>query len=217
MILKVCGMKEPDNIRDLVELKPDYLGFIFYPESKRFAGKLDLESISNIPASVKKTGVFVNESMDAMADEVIQYNLDAVQLHGDESADFCRSFKKFLHNMQTEKHVELIKAFGISEGFDFTTLQPYEDFVDYFLFDTSTVQHGGSGETFDWNILQDYKGSKPYFLSGGLSPENIHAVSRLNDLRLHGIDLNSKFEHEPGIKDIEKLRAAFGVLRGGES
>src|SRR5688572_2051436 len=113
MIIKVCGMREPDNIRELVELKPDYLGFIFYPDSKRFVGELQANALASISPSIKKTGVFVNESMDAMADEVIQYNLDAVQLHGDESAEFCRSFRKFLHNMQTEKHVEIIKAFGI--------------------------------------------------------------------------------------------------------
>src|SRR5687768_16202251 len=102
MIIKVCGMKEPDNIRELVELNPDYVGFIFYQHSKRFVGELHMDALALISPSTKKTGVFVNESMDAMADEVIQYDLDAVQLHGDESAEFCRSFRKFLHNMQTE-------------------------------------------------------------------------------------------------------------------
>ncbi|SKB42906.1 phosphoribosylanthranilate isomerase [Daejeonella lutea] len=213
MILKVCGMREPDNIRELVELQPDYIGFIFYPHSSRFAGKLDLTTIGQIPAHVKKTGVFVDEAMDTMADEVIQYNLDAIQLHGSESPEFCRSFKKFLHNMQTEKHVELIKAFGIHEGFDFTALDAYEDFVDYFLFDTSTAGHGGSGQTFDWNILQHYHGTKQYFLSGGLSPDNIDAVRSLKDVRLHGLDLNSKYEHEPALKDIDKIRETFDKIR----
>src|ERR1700754_1556764 len=119
MIIKVCGMREPDNIRELLELTPDYIGLIFYPHSKRFVGGLRADAITSILPSTKKTGVFVDETMDAMADEVIQYDLDAVQLHGDESAEFCRSFRKFLHNMQTEKYVEIIKAFGISEEFDF--------------------------------------------------------------------------------------------------
>ncbi len=213
MIIKVCGMREPGNIRELAELKPEYIGFIFYPHSKRFAGDLNSDTISAVPEPIKKVGVFVNEAMDAIADEVIKYDLDAVQLHGDESPDFCRSFRKFLHHMQTEKHVEIIKAFGISGDFDFDTLAGYEDFVDYYLFDTSTDTHGGSGLTFDWTILKNYQEKKPYFLSGGLSPDNIHAVSGIKDVRLYGVDLNSKFEVEAGIKDIDKLRSAFERIR----
>lgn len=213
MIIKVCGMREPDNIRDLVELSPDYMGLIFYPHSKRYMKGLDTSSMKSIPPTIKKTGVFVNESMDAMADEVIQYELDAIQLHGEESAEFCRSFRKFLHNMQTEKHVEIIKAFGISEGFDFTALNDYEDYVDYFLFDTKTDDHGGSGLAFDWSILENYKGKKPYFLSGGLSQENIHGIKDLKDVRFHGVDLNSRFENEAGLKDINKLRDVFERIR----
>lgn len=214
MIIKVCGMKEPDNIRELVELKPDYVGFIFYPHSKRFVGNLNTDAMSSISMSTKKTGVFVNETMDAMADEVIQFNLDAVQLHGDESAEFCRSFRIFLHNMQTEKDVEIIKAFGIADGFDFNTLSDYEDFVDYFLFDTQTDDHGGSGKSFDWSILDNYHGKKQYFLSGGLSPENIQGIKELKDVRLYGVDLNSKFEIEPGVKNIVELKTAFDRIRG---
>ncbi|MGB4400319.1 MAG: phosphoribosylanthranilate isomerase [Daejeonella sp.] len=213
MIIKVCGMREPDNIRELVELNPDYLGLIFYPHSKRYMKGLDATHMKSIPPTTKKTGVFVNEAMDVMADEVIQYDLDAIQLHGNEPAEFCRSFRKFLHNMQTEKHVEIIKAFGISEDFDFSALSEYEDFVDYFLFDTKTAEHGGSGITFDWSILENYKGKKPYFLSGGLSLENIHGITDLKDLRFHGVDLNSKFETEAGIKDINRLRSAFEKIR----
>ena len=213
MIIKVCGMREPDNIKELVELKPDYVGFIFYPHSKRFVGELHADALASISPSTKKTGVFVNESMDVMADEVIQYDLDAVQLHGDESAEFCRSFSKFLHNMQTEKHVEIIKAFGISEEFDFSILGDYEEFVDYFLFDTKTTDHGGSGLKFDWRILENYHGKKPYFLSGGLSLDNIHGIKEIKDVRFHGVDLNSKFEISTGLKDINKLRSVFERIR----
>ncbi|MEJ7694830.1 phosphoribosylanthranilate isomerase [Daejeonella sp.] len=206
-------MKEPKNIRGLVELKPDYVGFIFYPHSKRFVGDLEVGALAAIPGSIKKTGVFVNEAMDVIADQVINYDLDAVQLHGDESPDFCRSFRKFLHNMQTEKHVEIIKAFGISEEFDFATLSGYEDFADFFLFDTKTSDHGGSGRTFDWKILEKYHGKKPYFLSGGLSSDNIHGINEIKDVRFYGVDLNSKFETDAGIKDIDKLRSVFERVR----
>lgn len=213
MIIKVCGMKEPDNIRELIELKPDYLGLIFYPHSLRFVGDLDPDAVAAVPSSIKKTGVFVNEAMDVIADQVINYNLDAVQLHGDESPDFCRTFKKFLHNMQTEKHVEIIKAFGISEEFEFSILAGYEDFVDYFLFDTKTSHHGGSGLAFDWNILDNYRGKKPYFLSGGLSSDNIHGIKGIKDVRFYGVDLNSRFEIGSGVKDIDKLRSVFKSIR----
>ncbi len=213
MIIKVCGMREPDNIRQLLDLKPDYLGFIFYAHSKRFVGDLPADAMSSIFTSTKKTGVFVNETMDAMADKVIKYDLDAVQMHGDESAEFCRSFRKFLSNMQTEKNVEIIKAFGVSDEFDFGILASYEDFVDYFLFDTKTTDHGGSGVSFDWNILENYHGRKPYFLSGGLSPDNIHGIKGIKDMRFYGVDLNSRFEIDAGVKDIERLRSVFERIR----
>jgi phosphoribosylanthranilate isomerase len=205
-------MRDSANITQLSELKPDYVGFIFYPHSKRYVGNPDIDLLSSISQSIKKTGVFVNEAMDKIADEVIKYNLDAVQLHGSESGEFCRSFRKYLQNMQTEKHVEIIKAFGLSEEFDFHTLADYEDFVDYFLFDTKTSTYGGSGLTFDWDILKQYHGSKPYFLSGGISEESIINIKGLVDARLYGVDLNSRFEIEPGIKDIDKLRSVFKLL-----
>lgn len=214
MIIKVCGMREPENIRELAELGPDYVGFIFYLHSKRFVGDLHADATTSVSPTSKKTGVFVNETMDAIADAVIQHDLDAVQLHGDESAEFCRTFRKFIHNMQTEKYVEIIKAFGISEEFDFSTLESYEDFVDYYLFDTKTAEHGGSGIPFDWSILENYKGRKPYFLSGGLNEENVEGIREINDVRLYGVDLNSKFETEPGVKDINKLRNVFDKIRG---
>jgi phosphoribosylanthranilate isomerase len=213
MIIKVCGMRNPDNIRELTELKPDYVGFIFYLHSKRFVGDLSADASASVSSTTKKTGVFVNETMDVMADAVIQHDLDAVQLHGEESGEFCRTFRKFLHNMQTEKHVEIIKAFGISEDFDFGQLEDYEDFVDFYLFDTQSPEHGGSGIAFDWSNLENYKGKKPYFLSGGLSPDNIDAIKEIKDVRLYGVDLNSKFEVEAGMKDIEKLKSAFERIR----
>ncbi|HEY1009368.1 MAG: phosphoribosylanthranilate isomerase [Daejeonella sp.] len=213
MIIKVCGMREAVNIRELQELKPDYMGFIFYPHSKRFVGEPDAELLASIDSGIKKTGVFVDEAMDEIADRVIKYNLDAVQLHGRETAEFCRSFRKFIQNMQTNKRIEIIKAFGISADFDFSILAGYEDFVDYYLFDTRTAEHGGSGISFDWSVLENYHGKKGYFLSGGLSAENIAGVKKLKDARLYGVDLNSKFETAPAFKDIKGLREVFKELR----
>ncbi len=178
-----------------------------------FAGDMEAATLDTFPRAVKRTGVFVNEAMDTIADQVIKYDLDAVQLHGDESPDFCRSFRKFLHNMQTEKHVEIIKAFGIYDKFDFAVLAGYEDMVDYFLFDTKSIDHGGSGLTFDWAILDNYHGKKPYFLSGGLSSDNIDRINEIKDVRFYGVDLNSKFETEPGVKDIKKLKSVFERIR----
>lgn len=217
MILKVCGMRDAANIAQLSDLKPDYMGFIFYPHSKRYVGHPDVDLLSSISKSIKKTGVFVNETMDKIADEVIKYDLDAVQLHGSEPGEFCRSFRKFIQNMQTEKHVEIIKAFGLSSEFDFHTLTDYEDFVDYFLFDTKTNLYGGSGLTFDWDILKQYHGAKPYFLSGGIGEESISSIIGFKDARLYGVDLNSRFEIEPGIKDIDNLRSVFKLLRKSAS
>lgn len=212
MMIKVCGMREPGNIQQVSALKPNYMGFIFYPQSKRFVDASLSDITMSVGNDIKKTGVFVDEDIHTIADRVIQFQLDAVQLHGHETPEFCRSLKVFIRNMETDSAVELIKAFGLSPEFDFATLADYEDVVDYFLFDTKTIDYGGSGMTFDWHILDSYSGKKRFFLSGGLSPENIKQVKQLGDARLAGVDLNSKFETEPGIKDIDKLKTVFNLL-----
>ena len=213
MIIKVCGMKEPENIRQLAELNVDYMGFIFYPLSKRFAGAPDKHVLTSLPTSIKKTGVFVDANIEVIADKVNYYQLDAVQLHGAESPEFCRSLKKVLQNVCGGKSVELIKALGIFPGFNFNDLEVFQEEVDYFLFDTKTAGHGGSGISFDWNILKEYVGSKPYFLSGGISAENVDGITDFADHHLYGVDLNSRFETEPGIKDISKLESVFQLIR----
>ena len=205
MKIKVCGMKMPDNIQDLVLLKPDYLGFIFYNKSKRFVAEIDAQTLRNIPTSVKKTGVFVNEEEQQVVALVEKYKLEAVQLHGSESPEYCARL--------TESGLEVIKAFGIDDDFDFSKLESYTKMVKYFLFDTKTKAHGGSGLTFNWRALEKYTLAKPYFLSGGLSLENLSEVLALKDERLYAVDLNSCFETEPAIKNIEKLKLAFNILR----
>ncbi|MDO7742863.1 MAG: phosphoribosylanthranilate isomerase, partial [Pedobacter sp.] len=146
--LKICGMKDPLNIRDAAALKPDYLGFIFYPASKRFIADLDPAVVRNIPSSIKTTGVFVNEELAVVKKAIADYRLKAVQLHGQESPDYCRALLN---------DAEVIKAFGIDAAFNFASLKPYEDAADYFLFDTQTAEHGGSGKTFSWQLLEQYK------------------------------------------------------------
>lgn len=204
MKIKVCGMKEPENIRQLSSLNPDYMGFIFYPNSKRFTAELDTDILTNLPISIKKTGVFVNEELFVIADKIKKYQLDAVQLHGDETPEICREL--------SENEVEIIKAFGIDDNFNFSNLEPYLNVVDYFLFDTKTTAHGGSGKSFNWQLLKNYIYQKPYFLSGGLSLENLDQVMNFKDNRFYAVDLNSCFELEPGIKNIQKLKEAILII-----
>ncbi|MBS1528298.1 MAG: phosphoribosylanthranilate isomerase [Bacteroidetes bacterium] len=199
MKIKVCGMKDPGNISAVAALQPDYMGFIFYPQSPRFVTELDI-----IEIPVIKTGVFVNENVGKVKKLAGKYQLDAIQLHGNESPDYCEVFKD---------KVIVIKAFGVDETFDFEMLVPYAGKVDYFLFDTKTGTHGGSGLTFDWSLLNKYQLDVPFFLSGGLSPENIHEVKTIGHPQFYGVDLNSKFEVEPGLKDVDKLIEAFEILR----
>jgi phosphoribosylanthranilate isomerase len=198
-------MMQPENISRLAEYRPDYLGFIFYKFSKRFAGEINEKIIQNLPIEIKRTGVFVDSELSEIIDKIELYKLTAVQLHGNESAEVCQRLK--------QEGVEVIKAFGVDEDFDFKVLVPYNDAVDYFLFDTKTVQHGGSGEVFDWSILNKYPLDKPYFLSGGLSLENLNQVNAIEDSRLYAVDLNSRFEIEPGLKDIEKISKAINMIR----
>ncbi len=196
--IKICGLKYPDNIRDVLALQPDYIGFIFHPASKRFVGQLDAEWVTELD-SVKKTGVFVNADASLIATYVDRYGFQAVQLHGDESPEFCAALQ------QMDMGVEIIKAFGMNALFNWAKLTAYEGVVDYYLFDTQSSQRGGTGVRFDWRLLDGYASNKPFFLSGGISAENIKDALRLGDSRLYALDLNSKFETEPGIKDITLL------------
>lgn len=203
--LKVCGMRDADNIRQLAALNPDYIGFIFYAESKRYAEFLDSTVLAELPSSIKKTGVFVNATSQDILEKVQKYQLDAIQLHGQESPKFCLEFKN--------SGIEVIKAFGVDEAFDFNISNAYQSAVDYFLFDTKTPLHGGSGHLFNWDLLKAYMLATPYFLSGGISAEQVSDLLKLTDERLYALDLNSRFEVAPGVKDIEKLTLFFNEIR----
>ncbi|RZJ78810.1 MAG: phosphoribosylanthranilate isomerase [Flavobacterium sp.] len=199
--IKVCGMKQAANIAAVAELQPDYLGFIFYQKSPRFITEVSAELIKYVPSTIKTTGVFVNEDVNIVKQYIIKYNLKAVQLHGNEDVNYCEHLKS--------SGVEIIKAFGIDAQFDFEKLSSYLNVVDYFLFDTQTPAHGGSGKVFDWSLLQNYKFDKSYFLSGGIDLVHTAMIKEIVDQRLYAIDINSKFELEPGLKDIEKLKELF--------
>ncbi|SMD18012.1 phosphoribosylanthranilate isomerase [Pedobacter nyackensis] len=199
--LKICGMKLPDNIRAVAALQPDYLGFIFFRGSKRFVDGLTPSFVKNLPAGIRRTGVFVNEELNKVAELATLYGLNAVQLHGQEPVKYCIALKGLLD----DAGIVLIKAFGVNEQFDFNTLSAYANVVDYFLFDTQTPDHGGSGKTFNWALLNNYSLNKPYFLSGGIGPESMEQLKEINDPRLYAIDINSRFELAPGLKDIDKL------------
>ncbi|SFC72002.1 phosphoribosylanthranilate isomerase [Parapedobacter composti] len=195
--IKICGLKHPGNIRDVVALQPDYIGFIFHPDSKRFVGGLDGAWVRRLDGT-KKTGVFVNADAGQVNAAILQYGLAAVQLHGQETPAYCAALKGL--------GVEIIKAFGIDAQFDWAVVADYETVADYYLFDTKSPRHGGTGVRFDWGLLSGYGLNTPFFLSGGIGAENIREALHIADDRLYALDLNSRFETEPGVKDIGLLK-----------
>jgi phosphoribosylanthranilate isomerase len=202
--LKVCGMRDSQNIREVSKLLPDYMGFIFYEKSPRFVGE-QFKLPENFPAEIKKVGVFVNASSDEMKKQKEIFSLDVLQLHGDETPGQVRELKA--------SKVTIFKVFSIDENFNFDTTKPFAEHADYFLFDTKGKNYGGNGQTFQWTTLEKYDQSTPFILSGGLNPENIRQVHELNGMNLHGLDLNSGAEYEPGLKDPDKIRRVQGELK----
>ncbi|MBT8318258.1 MAG: phosphoribosylanthranilate isomerase [Lutibacter sp.] len=196
MKLKVCGMRNAENISELIKLKPDFIGFIFYHKSKRFVENIPQVTI---PKEINKVGVFVNENEDDILDRVNQYQLNFVQLHGDETPEFC-------DKLGVQKAFKIIKAFSVDEAFNFDETKPFEKGCSYFLFDTKGKNYGGNGVKFNWSILQNYKGTIPFLLSGGISENDVVEVNKINHPKFMGIDVNSGFEIEPALKNIEKLK-----------
>ena len=192
--IKICGMKFPENILEVGALLPDFMGFIFWEKSSRYFD----DEIPMLPKSIKKVGVFVDESFEIVVSKIDKHNLDCIQLHGNESIEFCKKLK--------ELPIEIIKVFSIKDNFDFTVLKEYEGVCDYFLFDTKGELPGGNGTTFDWNLLKEYPSKKPFFLSGGIGIEQIKILKEMN-LPIYAIDVNSKFETEPGLKNTELLKS----------
>ena len=192
-------MKETENITEISALQPDYLGFIFWEKSKR---NMTLDSIPELHETTKKVGIFVDASIQEIATKINQYQLDIIQLHGNEPVIFCKNVKKL--------GVEVIKVFSIDSNFNFSVVKEYVFAVDYFLFDTKGKLPGGNGITFDWNILENYHYNIPFFLSGGIGNTEIDGLKEFLKSpaakKCYGIDVNSRFEKKPGIKNIIKLQ-----------
>lgn len=198
MKIKVCGMKFPDNAGAVAGLHPDYLGFIFYPKSGRFAGEVLSEDMLRNTEGMTRIGVFVNESTDNMEKICRRNDISWVQLHGEETPEQCSGMKN--------KGFTVVKVFQVGEGFDFAVTLPYRAVADYYLFDTGSAQYGGTGKKFNWDILKEYDNSKEIFLSGGIGPEDVAEIGKLKGLKIHAVDINSRFELEPGRKNVELIK-----------
>lgn len=217
MKVKVCGMKEPDNIKDLLELPIDMIGFIFYNQSKRFIGKQkELQKwITKNPeyfGEVQKVGVFVNAELEVILNTVHDYQLDYVQLHGTESPEYCRELTG-LWKASTLRKAKVIKAFQVDDEFDFTNTEAYAAFCSYFIFDTKGKDYGGNGITFNWEVLEKYQGVTPFLLSGGIDLGMEDEIRALQHPQIAGVDINSKFEKEPALKDITRINLFLQKLR----
>jgi phosphoribosylanthranilate isomerase len=193
MKLKICGLKYSDNIRQIAELRPDYMGFVFYEKAKRYVGHDFI--MPEIPAEIKKTGVFVNASAGFILEKARRYKLDLVQLHGEEDPSFCKTIAS---------DIPVIKAFGIDEEFDLKILDSYKSYCSYFLFDNKTETYGGNAKPFNLSILKDYDNQIPFFIGAGMDMTLFRKIGSM-ELNVYGVDVNSKMEIKPGYKDIIKI------------
>lgn len=236
MIVKVCGMRDADNIRAVRELGIDMMGFVFWPESPRYVqmissqagiipdysmerlqqarrgGSAMLQPETTAGVFPQRVGVFVDDMPQNIVTRVYNYNLDYVQLHGQESRVMIENLRRTL-DPDIRPGIKMIKAISISTEDDFLKCREYEGVVDLFLFDTKTPLKGGSGIHFDWKVLSAYKGTTPFLLSGGIGPDDVERIRAFSHPLFAGIDLNSRFEVEPGVKNVEKLRSFLAALR----
>jgi len=209
MQIKVCGLREPENILEVAQLPVDWLGFIFYANSPRAVQpKLAqwLEGQEEALSGKKRVGVFVNAEIEEVLNAVHDFQLDLVQLHGEESPEYCQLIRNLMETTSMRK-AQLMKAFQIGDAFDFNRVYPYAAHCAYVLFDTKGKHYGGNGEQFNWELLQQYQGVTPFLLSGGIGPEDAGEVLAFRHPQLYGIDLNSKFETAPGVKDPALLKS----------
>jgi phosphoribosylanthranilate isomerase len=197
-------MKDPENLEQLCDLSPEFVGFIFYPNSKRFVGRSPDPALFQIPGpAIKKVGVFVNQEISQVRSAVNKFGLDMVQLHGGERVDYCRNL--------AGEGVQVIKAIDPRKRLD--AIESYSSVVDFFLFDSAGEGRGGTGRKFDWDLLQHLNMQVPYLLSGGIGPGDAEILRRTSLTGMTGIDINSRFELSPGIKDIEILKKFINELR----
>ena len=238
MIVKVCGMREPENIRDVAALGVDWIGFIFYPKSPRYVSQirsragiipdysvfmkheeLSSKELSSKELSskemmrqVKRVGVFVDDMPQNIVTRAVNYELDIIQLHGSESIIMIDNLRSTLAP-SIRKGIKFMKALSISTAEDILRYKEYEGHVDYFIFDTQTPLVGGSGNHFDWNMLDAYDGNTPFILSGGVGPDDAERVLSIRHPMFAGIDLNSQFETAPAVKNVDALKAFLAKIR----
>lgn len=230
IIIKVCGMRDSDNIRAVAALGVDLMGFIFYPKSPRFVKMISsmaglipdysLERINSnnsgkefkVENSPKRVGVFVDDMPQNIVTRVYNYDLDYIQLHGNEPRTTIENLKATI-DPDIKPGIKIIKAISVHEQSDIDKYKEYEGLVDYFLFDTKCKTVGGSGEHFDWTVLDHYDGATPFLLSGGIGPDDAERIRAYNHPKFVGIDLNSQFEDEPAMKNIEKLKTFIKAIR----
>lgn len=205
MKIKVCGLR--DNIGEIMELVPDFMGFIFYEGSPRYVGS-NFE-MPALPAGIQKTGVFVKAPVEQVLELARQHGLGWVQLHSNETPEFCTQVKA--------AGLKVIKAFAVDTAFDFEEVQEFEGKADLFLFDTKGAGYGGHGMSFDWQILSKYKGTTPFLVAGGISNENLGELLKLRHPLFAGVDINSRYETAAGRKDAAAVAEAIKKVRNHES
>ena len=235
MVIKVCGMRDAQNIREVSQLGVDMIGMIFYPKSSRYVemqsshagiipdyAKEDIgasdssgsssESVSTSSKSPARVGVFVDDMVQNIVTRVVNYHLDYVQLHGNEPREMCENLRSTL-DPDIRPGIKIIKAISVSDALDIQKYKEYVGAVDLFLFDTKCKTVGGSGQQFDWQVLEQYDGEVPFLLSGGIGPEDASRLHAFHHPKCIGIDLNSRFEIEPGVKDVEKLKGFLNEIQ----
>jgi phosphoribosylanthranilate isomerase len=210
--IKVCGMRDTNNIKALSSLQIDFMGFIFYENSSRNATSiLDSLFVKELPSKIIKTGVFVNAEVDFIVEKTKKFGLGALQLHGTESVEYIYKLK----NNESLKNVKILKAFNVDGDFDFRKISEYAECIDYYLFDAKGKHLGGNGIQFDWEVLKKFTLKKPFFLSGGIDIDDVEKIKNLSTVQqnLFGVDVNSKFEISAGLKDIEKIKTFIYKLK----
>lgn len=196
-------MRDVNNIREVSQLNPHYMGFIFYAASPRYVGE-EFKIPENFPVATKRVGVFVNETNEKIIQKIQEFKLDFVQLHGNEPVQQCMELKNY--------PVGIIKVFSVDDDTDFEVTKHYREVVDFFLFDTKGKYYGGNARTFNWDVLTKYDQIIPFFLSGGITPDNIGDIQNLPGLNLQAIDVNSGVEIQPAMKDVKKIKAIKKIL-----
>ena len=223
MVIKVCGMRDAQNIREVSQLGVDMIGMIFYPKSPRYV-EMQSSHAGIIPDYVKediniksakspaRVGVFVDDMVQNIVTRVVNYHLDYIQLHGNEPREMCENLRLTL-DPDIRPGIKIIKAISVSDASDIQKYKEYVGAVDLFLFDTKCKTVGGSGQQFDWQVLEQYDGEVPFLLSGGIGPEDTSRLHAFHHPKCIGIDLNSRFEIEPGVKDVEKLKGFLNEIQ----